>query len=205
MGGLRSVLASATGAALLAVAAAGGPGPGAAVELLSETPLFQLVLARVSYVARAVYGLSGDPHIALYAAILFNNLTSALVFLSMPLVVRWGYEAELRSRRRRSRDLAVEPAASVRRRAWMVRASSIAVPSLVAFGMGASSLVSGPRLFMAVEMCAVLVVAEAVLSSPRVDSPDFLRSYLKLSASRLPVAVILLALAAAIEVSELLG
>lgn len=46
-------------------------------------------------------------------------------------------------------------------------------------------------------------MADAVLGSSRVDSPDFFRSYLERLASSLPVAVILLPLAAAFEVLEL--
>lgn len=70
----------------------------------------------------------------------------------MPLVVRPGYDAELRSRRRSARDISEALAASVKLRAWTVKASLIAVPSLVAFEMGDGTPASGLRLFMAVEM-----------------------------------------------------
>ncbi|MCS7118103.1 MAG: hypothetical protein NZ957_04885 [Thaumarchaeota archaeon] len=202
---LRSILYVTVGAALLGVLLAITLGPTATAQLLSRTPLFQLVAVRVFLTAGALYAFTGDPHLSLFAGILFNNLTSALLFLSIPLVARGTHLLHLRSRGVLTDRGANLLTTSVRNRLWAVRASSIAVPAVVAFGMGVSALVSGPKLFMAVEMSAVVMAALVVLNSPKIDSPNFTSSYLHLLTRSLPVVVILLALAAAIEVSELLG
>ncbi|MCS7094715.1 MAG: hypothetical protein NZ988_02755 [Thaumarchaeota archaeon] len=202
---LRSIPYIAMGAALLGVLLATTLDPTATAELLSRTPLFQLVAIRVFFTAKALYAFTGDPHLSLFAGIFFNNLTSALLFLSIPLVARGTHLLDLRARGGLTDNGEKRLGTSVRNRLWAVRASSIAVPSVVAFGMGISALVSGPKLFMAVEMSAVVMAAQVVLNSPRIDSPNFTSTYLHLLTRSLPVVVILLALAAAIEVSELLG
>lgn len=194
------LLASAS-SALLSLALSAAADPATLIKTLLMSPPGLVLIGRTMMAYSMVYPATGSTFLAAFAAIFFNNIMSLAAVLPTPLVIYTLHKSRGTSAGGRFSRFFMKPAG------WRLAQKTMATIALLYIGMFTfitvpAALYKGLALFMPFEAAYVTLASATVYTASKEDEAAIEKKYRKLLRKTLPIILILVIIAAAVEAYE---